>query len=205
MQTNEIKIKETEQLIQDINKWLDKSATTMKEIRENRKAARNKLEELEKSCEDQNCKIVKFGQDENFLLKEKIQKERSLAQAQQDLKDLIHQDKLNDLISKQPTFAEALENQIEVFAKNRLEGLSFGDQETDTKKIAEGILKRINALGDFSQNTYVWRDACGHYKEKIKEICDAKLKGENITSDFAQSRFLKIQNVLRQQETSLFR
>ncbi len=205
MQTNKDKIQEKEKYIQDADAWLDDSGTKLTEIRNDRKAATIKLAELEKSCEDQNCKIVNLTEAEKKLLLEKRQKEHSLAEARQKLEDLIHEDKLNALISKQPTFAEALQAQIDVFAENRLQGLVFGEEKTDTKKIAEGILKRMDSLGDFSGNTYVWRDAKADYTDKLKQICDAKLKGENITSIFAESRFSKIQDVLRKQETLLFR
>ena len=153
----------------------------------------------------QKRKIEKNAQAKKIILEEKRVNEIVLTEATEEMNELIHQDKLNDLISKQPNFEDALRSQIEVFANNRLQGLSFGEEETDTKAIGDKIIARMNTLGDFSQPTWIWRDARGDYQEKIKQICDAKLKGENITSSFADSRFAKIQNVLRQQETSLFK
>ena len=44
-----------------------------------------------------------------------------------------------------------------------------------------------------------------HYEAAIRDICDAKLKGKQITSEQANSRFGAIQNYLRAQETYLFR
>ena len=205
MQTNEIKIAEKKKLIEEKQAWLEEFNPRMMEIRDEGKAANATLKELEISWDEQKRKIEKNAQAKKFILEEKRVNEIVLTEATAEINELIHQDKLNDLISKQPNFEDALRSQIEVFANNRLQGLSFGEEETDTKAIGDKIIARMNTLGDFSQPTWIWRDARGDYQEKIKQICDAKLKGENITSSFAESRFLKIQNVLRQQETSLFR
>ena len=205
MQTNEIKINEKKKLIEEKQAWLEEFNPRMMKIRDEGIAANSALKELQTSWDEQKCKIEKNAQAKKIILEEKRVNEIVLTEATAEMNELIHQDKLNDLISKQPNFEDALRSQIEVFANNRLQGLSFGEEETDTKAIGDKIIARMNTLGDFSQPTWIWRDARGDYQEKIKQICDARLKGENITSSFAESRFLKIQNVLRQQETSLFK
>lgn len=199
------KYEEINILIKANETWIDGFAEKGKALGVEREAAKTKIKELEISWNEQKCKIDKNIEAANILVRVKRQKDAELATARQELTDQIHLDELNALISAQPNFEDALRGQIDSFAEKRFEGLSFEDDPAEPKKVADTILSQMGAFRNFAPHTIDWRSAKAHYEIAIREICDAKLKGKQITSEQANSRFGAIQNCLRAQETFLFR
>ena len=191
--------------IQANETWIDGFAEKGKELRVEREAAKTKIAELEISWAEEKGKMEKNLVATNILVQEKRKRDAHLLNARQELADHIHLDELNALISAQPNFEQALRGQIDSFAEKRFEGLSFEDDSAEPKKVADTILSQMGAFRNFAPHTIDWRSAKAHYEIAIREICDAKLKGKQITSEQANSRFGAIQNCLRAQETYLFR
>ena len=199
------KYEEINVLIKAHETWIDGFAEKGKALAVEREAAKTKIKELEISWNEQNCKIDKNIEATNILVRVKRQKDAELATARQELADHIHLDKLNALISAQPNFENALRGQIDSFAERRFEGLSFEEDSAEPKAIADNILSQMEAFNNFAPHTIDWRGAKHHYEAAIRGICDAKLRGKQITSEQANSRFAAILNCLRAQETYLFR
>jgi len=193
---------EFEKDVKEREEKLLKQAEGLQELRLERKAALERVKDIEISWEAEKCKISKIAQDENFLNQERRQEEHNLMVKREELKDRIYQDELAALISEQPNFADALRNQVEKFAEHRMSGLSF-EETKDSSEVAEGILKRMDNR-DFSLQTVDWRGAKGHYDEVMKNLCEGKLQNKQITSHDAHYRFQKIIECLRQLETALF-
>ena len=193
---------EFEKDIKEREEKLLKQAEGLQELRLERKAALERVKDIEISWEAEKCKINKIAQDENFLNQERRQEEHDLAVKREELTERIHQDALAALIAEQPNFADALRNQVEKFAEHRMSGLSF-EETKDSSEVSEGILKRIEGQ-DFSIQTVAWRGAKHHYEDVLKNLCEAKLQNKMITSHDAHYRFEKIIECLREQETALF-
>ena len=157
MQTNnpyatfESEIKEREEK-------LLKQAEGLQELRLERKAALERVKDIEISWEAEKCKINKIAQDENFLNQERRQEEHDLAVKREELTERIHQDALAALIAEQPNFADALRNQVEKFAEHRMSGLSF-EETKDSSEVSEGILKRMRRAGFLYSNCRLERSA----------------------------------------------
>lgn len=196
------KYKELNDEIKIHEDWIDGFAKKGMELRVARQAIETHIKELENSWEAEKSKINKNLEAVNKLNLEKRQRDHQLQQVRQELEKRIHHDKLKALISQQPTFEEALRGQVEQFSAERMSGLSF-EEPNDAPKISDGILERMGRI-DFSIQTVDWRSAKGHYETVLKELCDAKLIGKQLTASDAHYRFEKILKCLKQQETILF-
>ena len=191
-----------EKTIQDIENYLSDHAEKMKELISQKKEARARLEHFETSWNAEKSKIDKIAYAESLNHQERIQKAQELSQKREDLKARIYKDKLEELISEQPSFEDALRSQIEKFSEERMSGLSF-EKESETSKITEGILERMTRR-DFSIQTTDWRAAKGHYETVLRELCDARLQKRKISSQAAHFRFQAILQCLTKQEAILF-
>ena len=82
---------------------------------------------------------------------------------------------------------------------------SEGKCKIDKNLEATNILVKKKRQKDDELATARQELANHHYQSVIRDICDAKLRGKQVTSKQANSRFEGIQNWLRAQETNLFR
>jgi hypothetical protein len=203
--SREKSFKALEETIAKCQAWLDSYPEKSLNYRRIRKEGKLLLDELKISWEAEICKLDKNDEDVNFLEQEKLRKESLLLQTKNTLKEAIHQDKLASLISEQPDFEKALRGQVKIFADNRFSGLSFESDHDQTDEVTDGILNRMGQNRDFSPETVAWRSANAHYDQTIREICDTKLKGKQITAQGAQLRFQEIIRCLNAQETRLFK
>ena len=83
MRTFESDIKEREEK-------LLKQAEGLQELRLERKAALERVKDIEISWEAEKCKINKIAQDENFLNQERRQEEHDLAVKREELTERIY-------------------------------------------------------------------------------------------------------------------
>jgi len=85
--------------------------------------------------------------------------------------------------------------------------ISWSEQKCNIDKNIEAtnILVRKKRQKDAELAAARQELADHHYQSAIRDICDAKLRGKQITSKQANSRFEGIQDYLQAQEANLFR
>ena len=157
--------------------WLKEAAEQYREFGLERKECLEKVKDIEISWEAEKFNISKLQQEQNALSQARKIKEVELANKRLELEERIYQDTLKGLMDKQPKFEEALRGQVKAFADSRFSGLSFESEDSGHEAVADGIIKRIENLKDFSLETVEWRGAQGHYEKIIEQLCAAKIKG----------------------------
>lgn len=115
-----------------------------------------------------------------------------------------------DKYEKISVFIKDHETWIEIdAAKTKVKELeiSWTEQKCKINKNMEAtnILVRKKRQKDDELASARQKLADHHYQSAIRNICDAKLRGKQVTSKQANSRFELIQNWLRAQEANLFR
>ena len=191
--------------IDEARVWLEEYPDKYKEIRNDIRHSLARVKEIEISWQDEKSKIAKKSEEENALNWERTQKDAELGQASKSLEEILHQDALQELISEQPVFEEALRGQVETYNSERFSGLTFETENIDTDLVTQTIIQRIENVKDFDGSTIQWRTAKAQYDEQMKDICDAKLRGRQLTSQDAYRRFEPIIGCLQAQETVLFK
>ena len=190
--------------IQVAEDWLIENTEKVRDLNRERVASVQKVKEIEQAWEEQKARVSRITLSQDALKQERRGKENELAYKKRELEELRYSDKLDALIAQQPDFEEALRGQVKIFADNRFDGLSFEDEASNHKTISDGILENMGRT-NFGADVVAWRSAKVHYDQIIREICDTKLKGKQITAQGAQLRFQEIIRCLNAQETRLFR
>ena len=184
--------------------WLIENTEKVRDLNRERVASVQKVKEIEQTWEEEKARVSRITLSQDALKQERRGKENELAYKKRELEELRYSDKLDALILQQPDFEEALRGQVKIFADNRFSGLSFEDEASNHKTISDGILDRMGKT-NFGADVVEWRSAKVHYDQIIREICDSKLRGKQITAQGAQFRFQEIIRCLKAQETRLFR